>query len=354
MPQPSRRDRDRHLPPGEISLRPGEPEPKVNVFVYDADTLDELPTADVATIRDALAPGKVVWVDVQGLGDGRLLKEFAEQFSLHRLAIEDVVHSPQRPKADPYEDNLLFITRQVRFIQAELVTEQVSLFLGPGWVITFQEKYGDCLDPVRERLRGGLGQVRRMEADYLAYCILDAIVDGYYPVLEHYGELLEQTEADILAEPDPALLARINRTKRELLGLRRAVFAHREALNALLRDDSPFFAEGVRVYLRDVYDHNVQIMESLEMYRELASGLTDTYMSAMSNKMNEVMKVLTIIATVFIPLSFLAGVYGMNFDPSLPGNLPELHTPYAYVGFWIAAACLAGGMLIYFRRKKWL
>jgi magnesium transporter len=211
----------------------------------------------------------------------------------------------------------------------------------------------DPFGPVRERIRTNKGMICRHHADYLTYALIDAIVDGFFPVLEAYGDELEELEDEVVANPSRATLERIHQIKRDLLGLRRAIWPQREVINSLLRDGTPLISDEVRVYLRDCYDHVVQVLEIIENYRELASSLMDVYLSSISNKMNEVMKVLTIISTIFIPLTFIAGVYGMNFDPDLPGNMPELETPYAYMICWAVMLAIAGALILYFKGRGW-
>jgi magnesium transporter len=237
----------------------------------------------------------------------------------------------------------------------QLQTEQVSLFLGERFVLTFQEKPGDCLDCVRDRIRSGTGRIRQAGPDYLAYAVLDAVIDNFFPVLEGAGEYLEELEATVLSNPDEGTVSKIHGIKRQLLRLRRAVWPQREALNSMLREGTSLIAEDTKVYLRDSYDHTIQIIDLLENYREIASGLMDVYLSSVSNRMNEVMKVLTIFAAIFIPLTFIAGIYGMNFDPERsPWNMPELDW---YLGYPFALGLMAAvgvGMLVYFRHKGWI
>ncbi|MFP4106322.1 MAG: magnesium/cobalt transporter CorA [Phycisphaerae bacterium] len=344
--------------PGELVIQASSPKPRITVMAYDAADLDVRSDVPADQLLEQVSDAKVVWIDVQGLGDETQLRRIAADFGIHRLALADVVNAPQRPKVDDYGEKLLYITRMFRLegqTEEESVSEQVSVLLGKGFVITFQEKYGDCLEPVRNRIRTDKGIIRQMGADYLAYAIVDAITDGYYPVLEAYGEKLEDMERTIVDEPTNETLAEIYRVRRELLSIRRAVWPARDAVNSIIRDRFPLIGKDVLVYFRDCYDHTVQIMDTVESYRELAGGLTDAYMSAVSNRMNEVMKVLTIIATIFIPLSFVCGVYGMNFNTEIsPWNMPELNWPFGYVLFWCVAILVAGGMLTYFRKRKWL
>jgi len=336
--------------PGALAINGQSPRPVVRVTEYGPDHATEHGVCDPNMIRNYLRGDHKLWVDVQGLGDERTLTLLAEVFGLHPLALADVVNVPQRPKVEPYESHTFVVVRMVRLeAPGRVNTEQVSMFIGRNYLITFQERYGDVLDPVRERLRQGAGTIRTAGPDYLAYCVWDAIVDGYFPILEDFGEYLEKLEEQTVVGPGPALLREIHETKHELLEMRRALWPQREALNLLIRDPNAHVSDGVKVYLRDCYDHCVQIVEVLETYREVAWGLMDVYMSSLSNRQNEIMKVLTLVATIFIPLTFLVGVYGMNFD-----YLPELHWRWAYPVLWLIMLAAAGAMAVYFRRKGWL
>ena len=290
------------------------------------------------------------WVDVQGLGDEGVLRRLAEIFSIHPLALEDAVNAPQRPKTEAYEGQQLILTRMARLLDdGRLDVEQVSLFLGAGWLLTLQERQGDVFDPVRARLRAAKGMIRTSGADYLAYALVDTIVDGFYPVIESLGDQLVDLEDAVLANPTRDALRDIYTIKRELLALRRAAWPQREMLAMLLRDGSPYLSQAVALFLRDTLDHTVQVVDVTESYRELAGNLMDLHLSTTSNRTNDVMKVLTIMASIFIPLTFIAGVYGMNFDA-----MPELHARWAYPAVLATMVVVAVGMLIYFRRRGWL
>jgi len=307
----------------------------------------EIPSADA--IGPFLGQWPVIWVNVDGLGDADAVRKIGEIFGLHPLALEDVINVHQRPKVEPYE-KYFFIVMQMLLTGEVLDTEQLSLFLGANFVITFQERPGgDCFALVRERIRKNHGRIRAAGPDYLAYSLLDAVVDNYFPVLERYGERLETVEQEVVTQPRSETLARIHDIKRDLLLLRRAVWPMREALNSLLRDDTPFIVRETRTYLRDCYDHSVRIIDILETDRETSFGLLETYLSSVSNRMNEVIKVLTIITTIFMPLTFIAGIYGMNF-----AHMPELNWPWGYPLVMGLMAVIAAGMLLYFRRKRWL
>jgi magnesium transporter len=304
---------------------------------------------------------EVRWINVDGLDDPDTIRAFAEKYDLHPLAIEDVLHVPQRPKVDTYptrgeiHGRVFVVTRMLRMLgqrerEQELRGEQVSIFLGRKTVLSFQERHdGDIFDPIRARIRTAGSRIRENDASFLLYALLDAIVDHCFPILEHYSDLLEDLEDQVLAHPDKKVIARIHSVKRELLLLRRAVWPMREVINALAREHHECLSANTQTYLRDVYDHTVQIIDMVETYREFASGLTETYMSAMSNRMNEVMKVLTIMTTIFVPLTFLAGVYGMNFS-----HLPEKDWYYGYYVFWGVCITTALSMITWFKWRKWL
>lgn len=345
----------RHPPvgarPGTLVIPEGAPPPRLHVFDYGPGHCQTTEIATVEEVRPFLASPSVTWVDVQGLGDEAMLREIGELFGIHSLALEDAVNVPQRPKYEAYEQHQLFITRMgwVASRELDLETEQVSIFLGDGFVLTLQERHGDLFDPVRERIRAGKGPIRRSGPDYLAYALIDTVIDGYYPILEQMGEYLEDLEEAIFTRARRADLRRVYHVKRQLLALRRAVWPQREAVNALIRDENPLVSQQVRIYLRDCYDHAVQVIDVTETFRELASNLMDMYLSAVSQRTNDVMKVLTIMASIFIPLTFLAGIYGMNFE-----RMPELDTPWAYPALLAVMAVIALLMLVYFWRRGWL
>ncbi len=350
MAAATRRRKPPGASPGTMVLTGDAVAPRIHLIRYTFDSIEELDLqpAETGRLRETGAPGAVTWIDVQGLGDLELLRSLGEIFALHPLALEDVVSLRQRGKVDDYDSHLFVITRMPEAGE-EVSTDQTSLFLGPGFLITFQERHGDCLEPVRERLRRGKGLMRRSGADYLAYAIIDAIIDAYFPLLESYGESLEALEDEIVDRPGRGSLERVHRCKHDLLLLRRAVWPMRDMLSSLVREESDLVAAQTRVYLRDCYDHTVQILDIVETYRELAAGLMDIYISSLSQKLNEVMKVLTIIATIFIPLTLVTGVYGMNFD-----HMPELHWRFGYPAVMGLMAVAALCMVWYFARRGWI
>lgn len=295
-------------------------------------------------------PG-VTWLDIDGVHQTDVLESVGACANLHPLVIEDIHNTYQRPKVEDYEDYLYIVLKMISWDgdSKELQGEQVSLILGQNYVLSFKEDPGDIFDPVRSRLREGKGRLRKMSADYLAYALLDQVVDHYFIVLENLGEQIEDLEDELVTNPDSSTLQTIHHLKRELIFLRKSVWPLREAISSLERGESPLFQPETLVYLRDVYDHTIQVIDTIETFRDMVSGMLDIYLSSISNRMNEVMKVLTIIATIFIPLTFIAGVYGMNFV-----NMPELQWPWGYFMVWGVMIIIFIGMLIFFKRKKWL
>lgn len=310
--------------------------------------------ATLDDIRRTRADHPITWVNISGRGDAELIRHVGTIFGLHKLAMEDLMNLHHRPKVEEYDDHV-FLVSQLFSPGPDIVTEQIALFLGKNFVLSFQETPGDCFGPLRERIRQGKGRSRAAGADYLFYGLLDAIVDQYFPVLERYGESLENIEEMVVTTPDSRQIAMLHDMKRGLLTIRRAIWPHREMLNAIIRDENPLVSDETRLYFRDVYDHTINLMDIVETYREIASGLVDVYISSVSAKLNEIMKVLTIIATIFMPLSFVASVYGMNFDRSAsPWNMPELGWKFGYLLSLLLMASIATGLLLFFRLKGWL
>jgi magnesium transporter len=293
----------------------------------------------------------ITWINVNGLHETEALQRLCEHFGLHPLVQEDIVNTNQRPKHEDYEDYVYVVCRMITYDREtrQLVSEQISLVVGRTWVLSFQEREGDVFDAVRERARQGKGRLRRLGADYLAYALMDAVVDNYFVVLEQVGEQIEELEADLLASPRPEHLAAIHAFKREMVQLRRAVWPLREVVGGILRDESSLTAETTRFFFRDLYDHTVQVADAVESLRDILSSLQDLYLSSVSNRMNEIMKVLTIMGSVFIPLTFVAGIYGMNF-----AHMPELAWRWSYPLFWLVILALGGGLVAWFRRRGWL
>jgi magnesium transporter len=339
--------------PGTLIADPQAPRPRMNVIAYGPDGLVERAIEDPESLRPLLASDSIVWLNVDGLGDADTIVAVGKVFGLHRLALEDVINVTQRPKLEDYGDHTFLVARMIEWVD-HLETDQLSLFLGRNFVVTFQEKAGDPFDPVRARIRGGKGIIRSRGPDYLAYALVDATIDEYFPVLEKCGERLETLEDRILVSPSPDDIPDVHEIKRDLLTLRRAVWPMRETLSLLLRETESLVEKETRFYLNDCYDHTVQIMDLVETYREIASSLVEMYLSSLSNRLNEVMKVLTMIATIFIPLTFIVGVYGMNFDTRWPANMPELRWKYGYVACLLFMVAVTIGLVLYFRRRGWL
>jgi magnesium transporter len=337
--------------PGILSVDPDAQRPIIRVMAYNPDRFEEREIADPAELESIRGEWPVVWVDVHGLGDRGTLEALGARFELHPLALEDVVNLGQRAKVEPYDEDLFIIARMPADPPS---TEQISLFLGRDFVLTFQEQSGDCLEGVRERIRHGRGRIRRSGPDYLSYAILDAVIDAYFPVVDELGDQLEQLEEEVLDRPDQDTVTAIHRLRRTILTLRKSVAPHREAFNALIRGEGPFVTHETTLFLRDCYDHVIRVVELLEAYREISSDLMATYLSSVSNKMNEVMKVLTIIATIFIPLGFIAGLYGMNFDAGVsPWNMPELGWYLGYPFALLLMLLVATGFLVFVWRRGW-
>ena len=341
------------LPPGTLvtsGAARGGPA-KITLIDYDETTFTEKVLGSVEESLPFKQTPTVTWINVDGLGDSAAMEKIGEQFGLHPLVLEDIASAGQRPKMEDFGDYIFIVLKMLYHEEAEdeIRAEQVSLLLGPNFVISFQEIEGDVFNHVRERIRGSKGRVRRMGPDYLAYTLLDAVVDNYFVILERLGEQIEAMEEDLVRDPTPETLQSIHTLKREMIFLRKSVWLLRELISGLERAESALISESTLVYLRDVYDHTIQVMDTVESYRDMVSGMLDTYLSSISNRMNEVMKVLTIIATIFIPITFIAGIYGMNFQ-----FMPEL----AYRPAYFIALGVMGGvavvMIAYFRRKGWL
>jgi magnesium transporter len=321
---------------------------------------DQIRVEEVTDLEGFLARHRpewsaVRWINVDRLGDPRVIGGLAAKYRLHPLAVEDVIHVGQRPKADAfparddYQARMFVVGRMVQLVADRIHSEQISIFLGHKTVLTFQEDPGDVWGPIRQRLAAKGSRLRDEDASFLVYSLLDAVVDHCFPILETYGDRLEGLEDLVLENPNQDAIREIRMAKRDLLLLRHAVWPMRDVINSLQREPHECMSQTSQVYLRDVSDHLVQIIDILEAYREVATGLNETYMTAMSNRLNEVMKLLTIVGTIFIPMTFLAGVYGMNFH-----HMPELDWVWAYPLFWVACLGLAGGMVLWLRRQGWL
>lgn len=341
-------------PPGTLIADPEAVQSSVSVIGYGPDELVERKDVTIEDVISLRGTVPILWINVDGLADVELIRRLGDIFDLHGLALEDVINVHQRPKAEAYEGHVFIVTRMV-VPGRGFDTEQVSMFVGEDFVLTFQERPGDCFDLIRERLRQKKGRIRQMARDFLVYSLIDAALDAYFPVLEACGERLEELEDAVVARPGTDLIGEVHAMKRDLLGLRRAIWPHREMINALIRDETPLMSNQTRVYLRDSYDHAIQLMDIVETYREIASGLIDVYLSSMSTRLNDIMRVLTIIATIFMPLGFIASLYGMNFDRAAsPWNMPELGWRYGYPFALALMAVSAVLMVAYFLRNHWI
>jgi magnesium transporter len=318
---------------------------------YDEKQFQE---KEVNTVEDGIfkeKTSKVTWLNIDGVHQPEIIEQVGKHFGLHPLVLEDIANTGQRPKMEDFDNYIFVVLRMLRFDEKEneTKTEQISIILGADFVISFQEKEGDVFDPIRERIRNNKGRLRKMGADYLAYALIDAIVDNYFMILEKLGEAIEEVEDKLVTNPTAETLQTIHDLKREMVFLHKSVWPLREVINRLERSESPLINKSTCIYLRDVYDHTIQVMDSVETFRDMLSGMLDIYLSSVSNRMNEVMKVLTVIATIFIPLTFVAGVYGMNFK-----DMPELGQIWGYPAILALMLTIALVMVMYFRRKKWI
>jgi len=324
---------------------------KLSVISYDQVNFQEKEINKVEEVSSFRNKPSVTWLNIDGVHQIEILEQIGKHFGLHPLVLEDIASTGQRPKMEDFDDYIFVILRMLRFDdkENETKTEQISLLLEPDFVISFQEKEGDVFDSIRERIRNNKGRIRKMGADYLAYALIDAVVDNYFMILEKLGETIEEIEEKLVTNPTSETLHTLHDLKREMVFLRKSVWPLREVINRLERSESPLINKSTYIYLRDVYDHTIQVIDAVETFRDMLSGMLDIYLSSVSNRMNEVMKVLTIIATIFIPLTFIAGIYGMNFR-----YMPELEQAWSYPTILILMLIMAIVMLIYFRRKKWM
>ncbi|MHA7058760.1 magnesium/cobalt transporter CorA [Aquimarina sp. M1] len=323
----------------------------IEVFDYDKDSFEEKELNEIEEAFSYAETEPVTWINVNGINHTEAIEKIGDHYNLHPLILEDIANTQQRPKIDEYEGYLFVVLKMLYFDkEEELAIEHISFVLGSNYVISFQEADGDVFDEIRNRIRTGKGRVRSMGSDYLLYALMDAVVDNYFNLIEAMGERIEELEDDLFEEkPNDDITYDIQGQKREILKIRRAVFPLREVVNRIEKSDHPLITDKTQFYLRDLYDHIIQVSESIDIYREMIWGLMDMYMTTISNKMNEVMKVLTIIASIFIPLTFLAGMYGMNFE-----YIPELKFKYGYFVLWGIMILIFFGLLYYFKRKKWL
>ena len=350
---PKKRSKKAGLPSGSLVYTGEKKDEKVTIHVidYDEANYQEVEQASV----DACVPYRdkptVTWINIDGVHNAQVLEKLGDCFGLHRLVMEDIMNTDQRPKIEDYGEYLYIVLKMLSDGKSgEIVTEQISIVLGANFVLSFQEGVeGDVFNMVRDHLRTGKGRIRKMKADYLAYALLDAVVDNYFVILEKFGDKIETIETELIKNPMQATVQKIYHLKREMIFLRNAVWPLREVVNAINKRESPLVQEAILPYLRDVYDHVIHIIDSVEIYREMLSSMLDLYLSSVSNRLNEVMKILTVISLIFMPLTFIAGVYGMNFK-----YMPELEWRY---GYFFALSLMLGIsllMLLYFKRKKWL
>lgn len=326
---------------------------KVQIQIIDYDER-QFQEKDAETVEECFPfKGKptVTWINVNGLHQLEIIEKIGKEFDIHPLILEDIVNTGQRPKMEDLEGYVFIILKMMLFDEDsdEIKAEQVSLILGPDFVISFQEAGGDVFDPIRSRLRNGKGRIRKMGAGYLAYALMDAIIDNYFIILEKIGEKIEFMEEGLVINPTPDILQELHELKREMIFLRKSVWPLREVISELERGESSLIDETTRIYFRDAYDHTIQVIDTVEIFRDMLSGMLDIYLSSISNKMNEIMKTLTIMATIFIPLTFIAGVYGMNFK-----YMPELEWRYGYFALLSVMIVIFFGMMVYLKRKKWL
>ena len=342
------------LAPGTLVYTGEKPELpiKISVIDYNAEKIEESEIKNVEDVFALKETKTISWINIDGIHNVELIEKIGKHFDVHSLALEDILHTTQRPKLEDYEKHLFIVLRMFFYDEEsrQIKNEQVSFILGKYYLITFQEGIGDVFDPVRERLRKGGPRMRNSGPDYLAYALMDAVVDSYFHILEKIGEDIEELEDRLITNSEKGDLQRVHDLRREMILLRKSVWPLREVLSSLQRNETGIIQKSTEVFIRDVYDHTIQVIDTIESYRDMVVGMLDVYLSSVSNKMNEVMKVLTIIATVFIPLTFLAGVYGMNFK-----HFPELRYEWMYPwGFWIFTVSAIALMIWYFKRKKWL
>ena len=347
-----RKSKKTGLPPGTpVYVGDEEPLPAhIDEISYDEDEFREKVVDDVTEILDDLKSPDITWVNVNGLKVSDII-EIGTAMGFHPLIQEDIVNTLQRPKVEEYTDHIFFVLKMIKYDEEseEIDVEQVSFILGDRYLVSFQERHGDCFNIIRQRIRENKGIIRKMGADYLAYSLIDMIVDGYFTVLEQIGDRIEEIEDELVINPQIDTLHDIYAMKRQMIGIRKSVWPLREVISRLDRIGSKQFKEGTSIYIRDVYDHTIQVIDAIETYRDLLSGMLDIYLSSISNKMNQIMQLLTIIGTIFIPLTFLAGIYGMNFE-----YMPELGWRNAYPALWGIMIVITGVMVLFFRRRKWL
>ena len=341
------------LPPGTlVHVGEGKDEKvKITIIDYDEKHFEERKVKKVEECLPFKDKPTVTWINIDGIHQVDIIEAIGKHFGVHPLVLEDIVNTGQRPKMEDFGNYLFVVLKMIYYDEKEdeIKTEQVSLLISQNFVISFQEREGDVFNSIRERIRGSKGRIRKMGADYLAYALMDSVVDNYFVIIEKVGEKLEGMEEELVKNTTPETLQAIHSLKRNMIFLRKSVWPLREVIGGLERGESKLVQESTQIYFRDVYDHTIQVMDAIETSRDMLSGMLDIYLSSVSNRMNEVMKVLTIIATIFIPLTFIAGIYGMNFQ-----NMPELSWRWGYFAVLLVMVAIGISMLGYFRRKKWL
>lgn len=346
--------RDPTAPPGTLVPGPEAQPTRAHVLAYGPESVTELHEVTAEEIRELRASSSVLWVSLVGAANVEAFRRIGDVFGLHVLALEDIVSAHQRPKAEDYDDQLLVILRQPHD-GSHLTLHQLALVLGDGFVLSVEERESDALEAIRNRIRQGRGRIRTRGADYLAHALIDSTLDAYLPLVEKYRDQIESLEDRIFLSPDEPAIVDLHAIRHDLYAIRRALTSMRDAVGALTRSTSGRISDAARLYLRDCLDHASQLLDSVDACRELSNSLAELYDSRLNHRMNEIMKVLTVISTVFIPLSFIAGVYGMNFDPEVsPLNMPELRWRYGYPFALLLMGVSALGLLAFFWRKGWL
>ena len=339
------------IPPSRSQTQDSADSTKITVIDYDESYYHEAEVKEVEECFVFKGKPSVTWINIDCLRQVDILDKLGACYGFHPLVLEDIL-SDQRPKVEDYDDYIFVVLKMVyydeRKAEEAMEANQISLILGPNYVVSFKEKAGDVFNPLRDRLRTAKGRIRKQGADYLAYSMIDAIVDHYFVIMEKLGDRFEDLEDAVVANPEPGILPTIYNLKRDMLFLRKSVWPLREAISKMQRTDSRLVSEATKIYLRDVYDHTIQVIENIETFRDMSASLLETYLSSLSNKLNEVIKVLTIISTIFIPLTFLAGLYGMNFR-----YMPELESPLGYPTVLFLMLLVVVIMMIYFKRKGW-
>ncbi|MCP8311053.1 MAG: magnesium/cobalt transporter CorA [Candidatus Methylarchaceae archaeon HK01M] len=348
-----KRSKKTGLPPGTL-IHIGEKKiekVKITIIDYNEAQFQEKEAKKVEECFPYKDQPNVTWINIDGIHDVEIIEKIGNHFNLHPLQLEDILNTEHRPKIEDFEDYIFVVLKMLYYDEKEneIKDEQISLILASNIVISFQESEGDVFNPIRERIRNGKGRIRKMGADYLAYALIDAIVDNYFIILEKLGEKIQDLEEELVTNPTSETLHAIHKLKRENIFLRKSVWPLREVVSKLERGESSLIKETTVIYLRDVYDHIIRVIDTIETFRDLLSGMLDIYLSSISNRMNEVMKVLTVIATIFIPLTLIASIYGMNFT-----YMPELESPWGYPIVLVGMLFIVTLMLIYFKRKKWL